>query len=124
MTNARLFIGISMLNATLLGVLVVNQVRAAAAQPETVPVLRGRALEIVDDSGRVRAAIHVYDRAVVLNMGGPTGGPGLKVVGGLNGSGLGLSSGERLPNGRSAGIELHADDARITVRDKAGRERT
>jgi hypothetical protein len=106
----------------LLGMVVVNRMQAAA-QPEVTPVLRARALEIVDDSGRVRAAIHVYDRSVVLNMGGPTGGPGVKLVGGANGSGLGLSSGERLPNGRSVGIELHADDARIVVRDKAGRER-
>jgi hypothetical protein len=123
MKNGRLFIGISVLNAVLLGALVVNTVRGAAAQPAVAPVLRARTLEIVDDSGRVRAAIHVYDRSVVLNMGDPRGAPGVKLVASSNGSGLGLSSGVRLPNGRSAGIELHADDSRIVVRDKAGRER-
>ena len=123
MKNGRLFIGISVLNGVLLGALVVNTVRGATAQPAVAPVLRARTLEIVDDSGRVRAAIHVYDRAVVLNMGDPRGAPGVKLVASSNGAGLGLSSGERLPNGRSAGIELPADGAKIIVRDTAGRER-
>ncbi len=38
----------------------VAQLPAAHAIPTEAPVLRGRALQIVDDQGRVRASINVY----------------------------------------------------------------
>ena len=42
-----------------------------APHPEVAPVLRGRALEIVDDQGRVRAMIKVFpaDRTVKMPDG-------------------------------------------------------
>jgi len=36
-----------------------GQIRAAGGAAEVAPVLRGRALQIVDDGGRVRASISV-----------------------------------------------------------------
>jgi hypothetical protein len=36
------------------------QIRPAVAAEEVAPVLRGRALQIVDDRGNVRASINVY----------------------------------------------------------------
>jgi hypothetical protein len=51
------------------------QSRAAGAQA-VVPVLRGRALEIVDDRGRVRASIAVYPADPKVKMpDGTTGYP-------------------------------------------------
>jgi hypothetical protein len=46
------------LNVALLTILLVQQLQPAFAQGEP-PVLRGRALEIVDSPGRVRASISV-----------------------------------------------------------------
>ena len=46
------------LNVALLTILLVQQLQPAFAQGEP-PVLRGRALEIVDSQGRVRASITV-----------------------------------------------------------------
>jgi hypothetical protein len=36
------------------------QLRTASAVEEIAPVLRGRALQIVDDRGRIRASVNVY----------------------------------------------------------------
>jgi hypothetical protein len=51
----RLLIGLTLVNLALL-VFTLSQARPAAAEGGP-PVLRGRALEIVDDRGRVRASI-------------------------------------------------------------------
>jgi hypothetical protein len=53
------------LNLALL-ILMLAQIRPAAAQDVT-PVLRGRALEIVDDHGRVRASIQVVPASTQKN---------------------------------------------------------
>ena len=60
MKTQRLLIALTMVNIVLL-VLTLVSVRASVAQgaQETVPVLRARALEIVDEQGRVRASIGV-----------------------------------------------------------------
>lgn len=65
------------------------------------PVLRDRALEIVDDQGRVRASITVnppvtvdsqpYPESVVLRLSDPKSGPVVKIDASEEGSGLGLS---------------------------------
>ncbi len=73
-------------------------------QPDTIaPVLRGRALELVDDRGRVRAEIKVlpaqptfkmpdgttgYPEAVQLRLIDSEGGPNVKLVATEDGSGL------------------------------------
>ena len=43
------------------------QPRPAAAQ-NVAPVLRGRALEIVDDQGRTRATLNVQSDSVLLRL--------------------------------------------------------
>lgn len=64
-------------------------------------VLRGRALEIVDDQGRTRASISVhgattvdgqrYPEAVVFRLIDPQGRPNVKMETSAEGAGLGLS---------------------------------
>jgi hypothetical protein len=90
-----------MVNAVLL-IFVVAQVRPLAA-PDVAPVLRGRALELVDDHGRVRAEIKVtaaqpnlkmpdgtvgYPEGVLLRLIDSGGGPNVKLVATEDGSGL------------------------------------
>jgi hypothetical protein len=128
----RLGVGLATLNALLLVILIGTHVRSLSAS-QTAPVLRGSALEIVDEGGRVRASIRVHgpetvgDRrfpsAVVLRMGDPSGEPGVKLAASADGAGLDLSAGHRLSDGRSAGIQLHADNQVILLIDKQGRGR-
>lgn len=133
MKSQRIAIGLTLLNAVLLIGLIGANARSLSAD-QTVSVLRGRGLEIVDDQGLVRASIKVhgpetvngrqYPGAVVLRMGDPRGAPGVKLAASANGAGLGLSNGQRLPDGRSAGIQLHADDPVLVLIDSHGHERT
>jgi hypothetical protein len=58
MKTPRSLIALTAVNLALLGLAVAQQLRPAFAQGEP-PVLRGRALEIVDSQGRVRASISV-----------------------------------------------------------------
>jgi hypothetical protein len=97
----RLTMILTVLNLVLL-MFVLAQVRPAAAQGVT-PVLRGRALELVDDRGRVRAEIKVlpaqptfkmpdgttgYPEAVQLRLINSKGGPNVKLAATEDGSGL------------------------------------
>ena len=64
MKTQRLLIALTLVNLALLAGTLVTTTRAAVAQSAqsaqgAVPVLRGRALEIVDGEGRVRASIRV-----------------------------------------------------------------
>jgi hypothetical protein len=135
MKSWRLTIGLMLLNAVLLVGLVASHVRSASANQAIPAVLRGRALEIVDEEGRVRARILVhgpeivngqrYPGAVLLQMGDPRGEPGVKLTASENGAALGLSDGHRLSDGRSGGIQLYAHDTAsfLKVVDSQGRER-
>ncbi|HEV8128905.1 MAG TPA: hypothetical protein VGQ14_04550, partial [Candidatus Eisenbacteria bacterium] len=73
--------------------------------PDTVPVLRGHALEIVDQHGKVRASIRVLPadprvkmpdgtkgvpETVLLRLIDPHGRPNVKIGASEDGSGLGL----------------------------------
>jgi len=79
--------------------------RKVEAQGGIAPVLRGRAFEIVDDQGRVRASINVlpadpnvkmpdgtvgYPETVLLRMINSKGRPNVKIEATENGSGIGL----------------------------------
>ena len=94
---------------------VLSQLRPAAAQGDT-GVLRGRALELVDDHGRVRAEIKVlpadpalkmpdgtvgYPETVQLRLIDSVGGPNVKLVATEDGSGLVLG-------GESAYVQILA----------------
>lgn len=132
MKSQSLATGLALINAVLLAALLAAHVESLSAAQE-LPVLRGRALEIVDTQGRVRASIRVqgpetkngrqYPGAVVLQMGDPRQSPGVKLAASETGAGLGLSTQQQLPDGRSVGIQLHADDARVVLINTKGRER-
>jgi hypothetical protein len=127
--SQRLGIGLTLMNAGLLVLLLVSQFRSVSAREAVQPLLRGRALEIVDDQGRVRAEILVhgpeivngirYPETVLFRMADPTSGPVVKLTAAANGSALGLS------DDAHGGIQLYARDTASFVRvvDKQGRER-
>ena len=96
------------------------------------PVLRGRALEIVDKEGRVRASINVhpagpsipvpdgkiYPETVVLRLIDPNGRPSVKLGASEQGSGLGLGGDSDLTyvvlkaEGASSSLKLTNKDGR------------
>jgi hypothetical protein len=103
MKSQRFLVVITVLNILLLA-LSVSQTRAVVTEG-IAPVLRGRALEIVDDRGRVRASITVlpadpkfkmpdgtigYPESVLLRLISPEGRPNVKLGASEQGSGLGL----------------------------------
>src|SRR5260370_41584665 len=72
MKTQRLAFGLTLLN---LFILMSTLFRAnSAATPEVAPVLRGRALEIVDDHGRVRAMIKAFPASPKLKLPARTPG--------------------------------------------------
>ena len=75
------------------------------------PVLRGRALEIVDDQGRVRASIQV------LPSGKPR--PSVKLTASVQGAGLGLG-GES--DATYATLSATGAESALKLTNKAGRE--
>ena len=97
------------------------------------PVLRGRALELVDDHGRVRAEIKVtpahpsarmpdgttgYPEAVLLRLINSQGGPDVKLTTTEDGSGLALG-------GQSGYVQIQSRGANppfIKIVNKDGRE--
>jgi len=98
MKAARLLTTLTVVN---LAILVFLVTRAGAVEATgAVPVLRGRALEIVDEQGRVRASIKVqpedraaatpYPDTVILRLIDPNGRPSVKLATSERGAGLGL----------------------------------
>ena len=59
MKNQTVLIVLTLVNMVLL-IFTLAQMRPAVAAEEVAPVLRGRALQIVDDRGNIRASINVY----------------------------------------------------------------
>jgi hypothetical protein len=125
----RFTLGLTLLNLALLALLVLSQVGTALGKQSVPPVLRGRALEIVDNQGRVRANILIhgpetvngvtYPENVLFRLVDPTGGPLVKLTAAPNGSALGLSDGLS----GNGGVQLYARDTASFVRivDKSGR---
>jgi hypothetical protein len=128
----RLPIVITLLNLVILTV-GLAQLRPARAE-EVAPVLRARALEIVDDEGRVRAEIKVlpaqpaarmpdgtvgYPEAVQLRLISSNNSPHVKLVTTEDGSGLALGGEKGYTQLLSRGA-----DPFIKIVTKDGRERT
>jgi len=94
----RIAFGLTIINL-LLFIFLLAQIRRATAQ-DVLPVLRGRALEIVDSQGRVRAEILVhgpetvggklYPETVLFRMADQNRRPVVKFTAAENGSALGL----------------------------------
>lgn len=127
MKLTRLEIGLIAMNTALLIIVVGGRVNSAVAAPQVPEVLRARALEIVDERGRVRANILVhgpetvngvrYPEAVLFRLMDPRSGPIVKLTASPNGAALGLSDDAK------GGVQLYARDTASFVRvvDKRGR---
>lgn len=104
----RLLIAITVVNLGLTMFLLaqIRRVDAGGVEPSSpAPVLRGSALEIVDDQGRVRASIKIhpadanfkmpdgktgYPETVMFRLIDPNGRPEVKLGASVQGAGLGL----------------------------------
>ena len=133
MKTQQLLVALTVANAALL-VFSLTHPRPTTAQ-DFAPVLRGRALEIVDDQGRVRAEIRVlpaqpnarmpdgttgYPEAVQLRLIDTKGGPRVKLGTTENGSGLVLGG----EGGAYTQLLSRGPNPFIKIITKDGRERT
>jgi hypothetical protein len=98
MKPQRFAIVLTVINLGLLFCLLAQTYSAGAQNaPAVPPVLRGRALEIVDDQGRVRASITVLEPSsrlarstVILRLIDPNGRPEVKITASEQGAELGF----------------------------------
>src|SRR2546422_11729251 len=103
MTAQRLVVALTGLNIALVASSFFSRTPPAVAASKVVSVLRGRALEIVDDRGRVRASISVlpadsavkmpdgttgYPETVLLRLRTSAGRPNVKLAATEDGAGL------------------------------------
>jgi hypothetical protein len=131
MKTQRVAIGLTMLNLVIL--LFVLLRANSAPSPEVAPVLRGRALEILDDYGRVRAMIKVfpdnptikmpdgtmgYPETVLLRLIDSKGAPNVKIAATEDGSAVSLGGASNpthvqvLARGTSTSLKLVNKDGR------------
>ena len=126
----RVAVALTVVNLGLL-MFLVAQLRSAGAE-EVAPVLRGRALEIVDARGQVRAQILVhgpetvngktYPETVLFRMATAQRAPLMKLTVSEEGSALGLSD-----DSEPGGVELRANRNKgnfVKVVNSDGREQT
>lgn len=118
---------LTIINLVLLMILLGQNYQAVTAKEE-LSVLRGRALEIVDSTGRVRASISVepavtmngrtYPETVLLRLTDPKHGPIVKLEASAEGSAMGFS------DDAEGGVQLFAKRDRTFVRvvDDQGNE--
>ncbi len=133
MERQRLLTLVTAVNLGLLWYQVAQPHPGVAATTDVPAVLRGHALEIVDERGRVRASLSVlpedpkvtwkgkpYPETVLLRLMSPDGRPNVKLGASKLGSGL-VIGGESNPTY----IQLLADDGETTLKlvNKDGLER-
>jgi hypothetical protein len=133
MKTERLLITLTAVNLVLLGYQVVQPRLAGASTADVPAVLRGRALEIVDARGKIRASITVipedpkvvwkgkpYPETVLLRLMSPEGRPNVKLGASQMGSGL-VIGGESNPTH----IQVLAEGGESTLKliNKEGTER-
>jgi hypothetical protein len=133
MKPQRLLVVVTVVNILLL-VFSLSQTRAVVAEG-TAPVLRGRALEIVDDRGRIRASITIlpadpavkmpdgtmgHPETVLLRLIDSKGGPNVKLGASERGAGL-LLGGESDPT--YVQILAQGPSTSLKLLNKDGRER-
>ena len=124
----RVAIGLTVINLVLLMFLLGQTYRTQAS--DVVPVLRGRALQIVDDQDRTRAEILVhgpetvngktYPETVLFRMATAQRAPLMKMTVSENGSTLGLSD-----DSAPGGVELRATREKgnyVRIVNRDGRE--
>jgi len=101
MKRQSLLIALTVVNAGLLSYQLIRPHPTVAAAPDVPPVIRARALEIVDDQGRVRASLRVvpenpnvmwkgepYPETVLLRLITADGRPNVKLGASKRGAGL------------------------------------
>ena len=126
----RVAIALTVINLVLLVFLLAQTYRAHAR--DVAPVLRGRALQIVDEQDRIRAEILVhgsetvdgktYPETVLFRMATAQRAPLMKMTVSENGSALGLSD-DSVPGG----VELRANRDKgnfVKIVSRDGREQT
>src|SRR6266850_7019854 len=133
MKTERLLILVTAVNAALLAYQLVRPHLSTAATIDVQTVIRGRALEIVDEQGRVRASLSVlpedpkvtwngkpYPETVLLRLMSPDGRPNVKLGATRLGSGL-VIGGESNPTH----IQVLAEGGESTLKliNKDGVER-
>ncbi len=126
-----LLVALTLVNLVLL-TLALAQMRPAVAAEDVAPVLRGRALEIVDDRGKVRASINVlpastqkdgerYAETVLLRLITERGRPSVKIGASEQSAGLALVG----PTGtKETYVQLGANGtvSSLTLKNEDGRE--
>jgi len=131
MSTQRLLIALTLVNVALVACSITRPVVAGA--DEIAPVLRGRALELVDDRGRIRASIEVvpadpavkmpdgttgYPETVLLRLVSSKGAPNVKLAATEDGAALvlgGVSNPTHvqvLTRGATASLTLSNGDGR------------
>jgi hypothetical protein len=126
MTIQRLLIALTGVNLALLVFLLLQARPVGANSPE---VLRGRALEIVDQQGKVRASIQVYPASktskgetypetTLLRLIDPDGRPSVKLSTSVRGSILMLQGA-----GQGTYLQLMGEDTSVRAVTKDGRLR-
>ncbi len=129
MKMQRLLIALTVVNLGLLMFLLVVLARNRVAIAEDVaPVLRGRALEVIDGQGRVRASIKVqpastvngktYPENVILRLSDQNGRPEVKLGASEHGAGIGF-----VGDNDATQVLLQADgtDTSLKLTNKDGR---
>ena len=134
MNTQRFLIALTVVNVASLAISLARP--GAAGADGVAPVLRGRALEIVDDRGRVRASITVfpadpavkmpdgttgYPETVLLRLINSKSAPNVKLGAGEDGAGLVLG-GESNPThvqvlarGATTSLKLSNKDGRVKL---------
>jgi len=130
----RLAIVLTVINLLLLVGLIVERAQPAAAveakpaAQDVAPMLRARALEIVDAHNRVRAQLAVmppstvdgkiYQESVLLRLIDPKSGPVVKISAAPEGAGMFLSD----ESDRGVLIQMRNGDAFVKATNKTGQE--
>ena len=130
MRTQRYLFALSFLNLLLLSFLLLSRTGPALASSGT-PVLRGRALEIIDDHGRVRASIKLHEagtfkptgqkipETVMLRLIDAEGRPEIKIGASVEGGGLSL-----VGISDSTQVLLLADSSTsVRLKNRTGQER-
>jgi len=139
MKSNRAVLVLTAINLAVLAFVVSREVRPVEASG-VAPVLRGRALEIVDAQGRLRASIQVipegpatlngkpvesngkiYPEAVVLRLIRPDGRPSVKMATTEQGSGLDLGGGI---DPTYLVLSAQGGETYVTLTNKDGKQQT
>jgi hypothetical protein len=131
MKMQRLLVALTLMNLAILVFLLLSRTPPALARSQP-PVLRGQALEIVDEEGRVRASIKVqpaetfkptgrkYPETVMLRLIDSKGRPEVKIGASVEGGGISLVGDS---DATQALLQADTVGSSLRLKSEAGRER-